>query len=115
MIGLVLSLAVEEDSQYQGLRKEVLADLNIEGAQFSHILRRLLLPNLEHFVALDVVLGRLNIDSVSHLHEFNDLRDQVMRDSSLDGYVSSMQVHVTTLDTFHAKGTERSQVLCQTH
>jgi len=115
MIGLALCLAVEEDCQYKGLGKEVLADLDIEGAQLSHVLRRLLLPDLEHFVALDVVLGSFNIDSVSHLHEFNDLRDQVLGDSSLDGYVSSMQVHVTTLDTFHAKGTKGSQVLCQTN
>ena len=71
------------------------------------------MPDLEHLVPLDVVLGRLHINSVSHLHEFDDLRDQVMRDASLDGYVSCMQVHVTTLDTFHAKSAECSQVLCQ--
>ena len=60
------------------------------------------MPDFEHLVTLDVVLGRLHIDSVSHLHEFDDLRDQVMRDASLDGYVSCMQVHVATLDTLHA-------------
>jgi hypothetical protein len=102
VIGLALCLAVEEDSEDQGLGEEVLADLNIEGAQLPHILRRLLLPDLEHLVPLDVVLGRLHINSVAHLHEFDDLWDQVMRDASLDGYVSSMQVHVTTLDTLHA-------------
>jgi hypothetical protein len=102
VIGLALCLAVKEDSEDQGLGKEVLADLNIEGAQLPHVLRRLLLPDLEHFVTLDVVLGRLHIDSVSHFHEFDDLWDQVMWDTSLDGYVSSMQVHVATLDTLHA-------------
>jgi len=90
VIGLALCLAVEEDSEDQGLGKEVLADLNIEGAQLPHELRRLFLPDLEHLVPLDVVLGRLHIDSVSHLHEFDDLWDQVMRDSSLNGDVSSM-------------------------
>lgn len=103
MISLPLSLAVENNREYKWLRQEFLPDLDVESAQVPELLRRFLMF-FKQLVPVHIVLRGLYVDSVAHLHEFNDLRDQILGDARLNCYVSRVQVHVSTLDTLHAQG-----------
>lgn len=105
MIRTPLRLAIQHYRQYQWLREEVLADLDVEGAEVAAdgLTRLLALVLLEELVAVEVVLRGLHIDPVAHLHELDDLGHEVLRDARLDRYVPRVQIHVAALDALHGK------------
>ena len=104
------SLAVQQDRQHQGLGKEVLCNLNVEGAE----VRRLHLFALrfrELLQALGVLLRCPDVDLVSHLHELGGLGDKVGGQAGLDGHVPRVQVHVAALDALDAHRSQRCKVV----
>ena len=74
MISLPLSLAVENNREYKWLRQEFLPDLDVESAQVPELLRWFLMF-FKQLVPVHIVLRSLHVDSIAHLHEFNDLGD----------------------------------------
>ena len=104
-------LTIQQDGQNERLWEEIDGKLDEERADVPKRVSLVLRRTLEHLVAEQVLLRRLQVYSVSCLHEKHGLIHETGGDARLDRNVASVKVHVTSLNAFDAHGSERSEVL----
>ena len=106
-------LTIQQDGQNERLWEEIDGKLDEERADVSQRLSLVLRRTLEHIVTEQVLLRRLQVYSVSRLHEEHGLIYEAGGDARLDRNVASVEVHVPSLNAFDAHGSQRGKVLSE--
>ena len=65
-------------------------------------------------MASEVHLSALFVYPIPDFHEADAIIDQLSRNTSSNGHIPGVEVHMASLDSFYAKGPQSSEVLSQT-
>jgi len=93
-----LGFTVKENSENKWFWEELFSDLYIKCANV--LFHHSFLMHFEKIMTFHVDLGCFDIDFTSSLHKLDYFWDHILRDGSLNGYITGMKVHMALLNTF---------------
>ena len=66
-------------------------------------------------MTLKIHLSRILVDPIPDFHEMYRIINKRSWNTSSNGHISCVQVHVTTLDAFDAQGSQGGKILCKAY